>query len=215
MVSELRYLFTDRRHGDLAVDAEPAALAARRAAIADAPWTWLRQVHGADVVTVTRSGEGSGTSADAAMTATPGVVLAVQTADCAPVLLTGAGGFAVVHAGWRGLVAGVIEAAAEALTDAGAPPDGAVLGPCIRGRCYQFGSDDLDVVAEAYGPEVRTVTVEGSPALDLSAAITAACSAIGLPVTDNGTCTSCSPVHWSHRARQDPQRQALVAWLEP
>lgn len=215
MAPELRHHFTDRRHGDLAVGGEPSSLARRRAAVAEGPWTWLRQVHGAEVVTVTRPGEWSGASADAAVTMTPGAVLAVQTADCAPILLTGAGGFAVVHAGWRGLLAGVVEKAADALQAAGTSPEGAVLGPCIRGRCYQFGSDELDLVAGRYGPTVRTVTAEGTPALDLSAAITTACGAIGLPVTDTGTCTACSPVHWSHRARGDHQRQALVAWMEP
>jgi hypothetical protein len=214
-VSTVEHRFTGRPDGDLAVTGEHAALAARRAAIGPGPWTWLRQVHGADVVVVTEPGEHAGAAADAAVTAVAGAVLAVQTADCAPLLLVGDGGVGVVHAGWRGLVAGVVEAAAGALASLGAPPQRAVLGPCIRPRCYEFAGVELDQVAERYGSEVRARTSWGTPALDLAAGVAAACRGLGVELDDAGTCTACSPVHWSHRARTDPQRQALVAWLTP
>jgi copper oxidase (laccase) domain-containing protein len=81
---ELR--FTSRRDGDLCVARSDDELSPRRAAIAPLPWTWLDQVHGADVVTVTRPGEHAGTPADAAVTDVPGATLAVHTADCAGVL---------------------------------------------------------------------------------------------------------------------------------
>src|SRR5690606_38845563 len=74
------HLTTTRADGDLAVGLPDAALSPRRAAVVDRPWTWLRQVHGADVVTVTSPGEHAGTEADAAVTAVPGAVLAVTTA---------------------------------------------------------------------------------------------------------------------------------------
>ncbi|QXC62266.1 polyphenol oxidase family protein [Aquihabitans sp. G128] len=209
------YLATDRGHGDLALRVEPADLAARRAAIIDAPWTWLRQVHGAGVVTVRHPGEHAGAEADAAVTVAPGAPIAVQTADCAPILLVADGGVGVVHAGWRGLVEGVIEAAADALVTAGAPPYAAVLGPCIRARCYEFGRADLARVAERYGPTVHARTGWGTPALDVSAGVRTACERLGLTFTDCGICTACSPDHWSYRARADASRQALVAWLEP
>jgi YfiH family protein len=170
-------------------------------------------VHGADVVTVTQPGEGAGREADAAVTTTPGAVLAVQTADCAPVLLLADGGIGVAHAGWRGLEAGVIEAAASALTALGTPPHSAVLGPCIRARCYEFGEAELALVEARYGPGVRSTTAWGTPALDLAAGVAEACRRLGLAFDDAGTCTACSPRHFSHRARSDPERQALVAWL--
>lgn len=215
MTGEVRSVFTDTTHGDLMVRTEPAVLAARRAAISDRPWSWLRQVHGARVITVTEPGEHAGEEADAAVTARPGAVVAVQTADCAPVLFTGPGVVGVAHAGWRGLEAGVLEATAAAMADLGGAPTHATLGPCIRARCYEFGGADLDLVAARYGNAVRGTTSWGTPALDVAAGIAEACRRLGVELHDVGTCTACSPSHWSHRARAEPQRQALVAWIEP
>ena len=70
-------------------------------------------------------------------------------------------------------------------------------------------------MTERYGPAVRAETAWGSPALDVAAAVAAACGSLGLELDDAGTCTACSPVHWSHRARGDLGRQALVAWVAP
>ena len=217
MVS-VRRVFTDRSHGDLAVTGDLAALEPRRRAIGPGPWTWLHQVHGAEVVVVDRPGARAGVEADAAVTVAPGAVLAVQTADCAPVLLVGGPdttGIAVVHAGWRGLEAGVIEAAAATMAQLGAPVRRAELGPCIRAGCYPFGEEDLDRVAGRYGDGVRGVTASGAPALDVAAGVAEACRRLGVDLVDDGTCTACSPRHWSHRARGERARQALVAWLEP
>lgn len=181
----------------------------RRAALAPTPWTWLRQVHGARVVTVTRPGEHAGEAADAAVTATPGCTLAVQVADCAPIALLGDGVLGVVHAGWRGLVAGVVPATVEAMRALGAGSVSARVGPCIGPGCYEFGADDLDRVAAVLGDAVRR---DGH--LDVPAAVRVALAAAG--VTDvelDPTCTACSDRHWSFRARADVQRQAVVAWM--
>ena len=167
------------------------------------------------MVVVREPGQHAGATADAAVTSVPGVVLAVQTADCAPILLQADGGVGVVHAGWRGLVTGVIEAAVAAMADQGTPATGAVLGPCIRPRCYEFGPTELDLVAAAYGPTVRATTATGASALDLAAGVAEACRRLGLALVDDGTCTACSPQHFSHRARRDTGRQALVAWIGP
>jgi copper oxidase (laccase) domain-containing protein len=215
MTGEVRSVFTDTSHGDLMVRTDPDVLSARRSAIVDRPWSWLRQVHGARVITVATPGEHAGTEADAAVTRVPGAVLAVQTADCAPVLLRGDGTIGVAHAGWRGLEAGVIEATAAAMADLGGPATHATLGPCIRARCYEFGGAELDLVAARYGDAVRATTAWGSPALDVAAGIAEACRRLRVDLHDVGTCTACSPVHWSHRARAEAGRQALVAWIEP
>lgn len=209
----VRHVFTDQRSGDLATTVPPGDLDPRRHALHPAPWTWLRQQHGAEVVVVTRPGEHAGAAADAAVTTVPDAPIAVVTADCAPVLLEGDGAVAVVHAGWRGLVAGVVEAAVQTMVELGHPPIAARLGPCIRARCYEFGGADLAEVASRYGPSVVATTAWGTPALDVAAAVRAACSWSDVPLADAGTCTACSPVHWSHRARGDRGRQALVAWL--
>ena len=123
---------------------------------------------------------------------------------------------AAVHAGWRGLAAGVIDHAVEAMRDAGATAITAWLGPCIRSRCYEFGPRDLDAVIAAVGPEVASTTAWGAPALDVSAGVHAVLGRLGVDeVDDTGVCTACSPVHFSHRARGDSGRQAAFIWLEP
>ncbi len=217
---QARWRFTDRSHGDLAIRSA-GDLGRRRRSLVDAPWTWLQQVHGAVVAVVGHAGEHAGTAADAAVTNQPGAPLAVQVADCAPLVLVGtsaAGATAVgvVHAGWRGLGDGVVEAAVEALRRLGATGVTAHIGPHIRSRCYEFGAADLDTVAGAVGPVVRGETAWGAPALDLTAGLHHVLEAAGVStVVDAGTCTACSPMHYSHRAQGDTGRQAAVVWLEP
>ncbi len=211
------HVFTQRSHGDLAVSADPALLAARRSAVPgvpDEPWVWLEQVHGAEVVVATGPGQGAGSRADAVMTTSTGVPVAIHTADCAPVLVVADRGLAVVHAGWRGLLAGVLEAALEALSARGLVAESMVLGPMIRPRCYEFAAADLEPLVARFGATVRSTTAWGAPALDLAAAVSVVAAEHGLEVEDEGTCTACSPAHWSHRAGGDRGRQALVAWLE-
>jgi polyphenol oxidase len=174
----------------------------------------VRQVHGADVVVVERHGQHAGAEADAAVTAVPGCVLAVQVADCAPVALVASSVVGVVHAGWRGLLAGVVPNAVAAMRSIGAGEIDAVVGPCIDVACYEFGPEDLDAVAAALGDGVRGLTGSGSKALNLRAAVRASLRTAGVhQITDTDVCTACSPAHWSHRARRDHERQAVVAWM--
>ena len=185
-----------------------------RAALADVPWTWLRQVHGAGVVVVTGPGRCRGQEGDAAVTACAGTGLAVLTADCAPVALSSPEGVVgVVHAGWRGLMAGVVEAAVNAMERLGATRVFAALGPVVRSHAYPFSPADLARVVSRFGPGVEARDIEGQPALDLPAAVAAALEEAGASlVADAGTCTHCSPDHWSWRARTDRGRQAAVVW---
>jgi YfiH family protein len=208
--------FTSAADGDLGVQQpDQATLAATRARLSPLPWTWLHQVHGAEVITVTAPGDGVGLEADAAVTAVAGALLAVQTADCAPIALTSPQGvIGAVHAGWRGLEAGVIEAAIDAMRALGATEIRSALGPCIHAECYEFGADDLDRLAKQFGDEVRAVNAAGTPALDLPAAVDAALVAAG--VGSRGqvlSCTACDPSYFSHRARGDAGRQALMVWM--
>ena len=204
-------LFTDRSHGDLAVGSP--GVEGRRPFVAPAPWTWLHQVHGARVVVVTAPGEHAGARADAAVTATSGCTLAVQAADCAPVALVGDGVVGVAHAGWRGILEGVLPATVAAMRSLGSDAIHAAIGPCIRPRCYEFGADDLEAVAEVLGEQVRGVTRDGRPALDVPAAVRASLASVGVDrVADVDICTACSSDHWSFRARSDAGRQAVVAW---
>ena len=210
--------FTDRTDGDFAVDSEPAALALARARVAPGPWTWLRQVHGADVVVVGEPGEHAGAEADAAVTAVPGAVLAVNTADCAGVLLAGASPTGVVvgaaHAGWRGLQRGVLEATVEAMRGLGAERVHWCLGPCISPSRYEFGGDDLELVVDRYGDVVRGTTSDGAPSLDLRSGVAAALDSAGAlgPADRAVDCTASDPRFYSWRARKDTGRQSAVIW---
>lgn len=206
--------FTGRVEGDLAPDS--ADVDRRRQRVIGGRWTWLRQVHGASVVVVDRPGQWAGEAADAAVTTTPGAVLSVSVADCAPVALLADGVVGVVHAGWRGLRSGIIAAAVAAVRQRGAGPIHAVIGPCIRPACYEFDEKELDQVVEALGPALRATTAQGRPALDLPGGVRAALREVGVETCqDLGPCTACSPRHWSHRAGADRQRQALVATVAP
>jgi YfiH family protein len=167
------------------------------------------------VVVVTRPGEHAGAPADAAVTATPGAVLVVRTADCAPVALLAPTAVGIVHAGWRGLVLGVVEAALAALRGLGAGEVRAVVGPCISAPRYEFGAHDLDVVAARYGDAVRGRTVDGRPALDLAAGVRGALHGAGVDrVSVVGGCTATDAGTWfSHRARGEAGRQGSFVWL--
>ncbi len=104
------------------------------------------QCHGNGCITVTAPrARVAAPRADATVTDRPGVALGVLTADCAPVLLAGrsAGVVGVVHAGWRGALAGVVEAADEAMAALGARPGDTVaaIGPCIGPRSYEVGPE--------------------------------------------------------------------------
>ena len=210
--------FTGAADGDFAVGQPADVLAVRRRALVPLPWTWLHQVHGDRVVVVDEPGARAGAYADAAVTTRVGAVLAIQTADCIPVaLIADEGVVAAVHVGWRGLVAGVVERAAEAVRRSGGRRVRAVIGPSIHPCCYEFGAADLDRVAARYGDGVRATTRSGRRALDMPAAVASALAAMpDTEVVRAGLgCTGCgTPAMFSHRARGDTARQAMVVWLE-
>ena len=105
----------------------------------------LHQVHGADVVTVTRASDAAGRRADAMATDRPGLALGVLTADCAPVLLADpdAGVVGAAHAGWGGALRGVVEATVAAMEALGAARERIVaeVGPCIAQPSYEVGPE--------------------------------------------------------------------------
>lgn len=205
----------DGSHPEQDEHAWAAALAERRRNVVAGPWTWLRQVHGARVVTARGPGDMAGAEADGAVTTSARTPLAVTTADCAPVVLVAERGIAVVHAGWRGLVSGIVDHAASQLRAIAGAPVTSVVGPCISAAAYEFGADDLDVASRALGEAVRGETSWGTPALDVPAAVVAACDRAGWPPPDaDPVCTS--GAEWfSHRTRGDTGRQVTVAWLQP
>lgn len=122
---------------------------------------FVHQVHGADVV---RAEAGRpfdcAAMADAIITADAGCVLAVRVADCVPVLLADERGRAVaaVHAGWRGVAAGVVPAAVERMArDADVPASrlAAAVGPCIGADAFEVGPEVLRTFAGLFGRDAH------------------------------------------------------------
>jgi copper oxidase (laccase) domain-containing protein len=205
-------VFTDSDDGDFRILDPVPDLELRRRQLVDAPWNWIRQVHGNGIRIVTRAGEVAGEEADGLITTAFDCPVAVTTADCAPVVLVAERGLAVLHVGWRGLVAGIVEQGGETLRRLGGEPVTTLLGPCIHPDRYEFGPRELSSVAERYGPDVVSRTETGTPALDMPAAVGLACRSAGWPRPEPGSCTS-DDRFFSHRIRADQARLATVAWL--
>lgn len=132
---------------------------------APADLAWARQIHSATVLLAQAGACGEG---DALWTDRANLALSVITADCVPVVLAGPGGIAAVHAGWRGLVNGVIPATLRALPGTLSEWT-AWIGPTIGACCYEVGEDVASQVVAASHPEVAVSGPAGKPHLDLQA----------------------------------------------
>ena len=180
----------------------------------------LAQVHGAAVATLDRATTGSPT-ADAAVTREAGVVCAILTADCLPVLLTDRAGSAVgiAHAGWRGLAAGVLEATVDALARLGADADAllAWFGPAIGPAAFEVGADvhaafcDTDPgAAVCFAPDRP-----GKWRADLYGLARRRLARVGVDrVHGGGYCTYADATRFfSYRRERDSGRMATAVWL--
>ncbi len=182
--------------------------------------TVLKQTHGTHVVRVFHPGEHRGTNADAAWTTALGATLAVRTADCVPIALygtdaSGLSAVATVHAGWRGLLGGVVGATLAELGRHGIRHIRAVVGPHICRLHYEFGTDELDAAVSSFGPSVASRTAWGTPALDLGEIARRTLRSGGAILdTELGRCTACDGRYFSHRARAEKGRTALLICLD-
>jgi polyphenol oxidase len=178
------------------------------------------QVHGAAVVRA--DADGPLGEADAALATRTGVSVGVVTADCVPVLLAAGGAVAAVHAGWRGLAAGVIPRAVEALAEA-APGAAlvAAVGPCIRGCCYEVDAPVLDALRARFGGALDAALRPARPGhalVDLAALARAALRGAG--VADErvgvvaGACTRCDAARFHSYRRDGPAAGRLLSWIE-
>lgn len=192
-----------------AADGDPRRDQAARERLASAlgigaEWAWVRQVHGATVVRAT--GPGVLGEADAIFTTVTGLPLAVGIADCFPVVLVAEGGIGIAHAGWRGVVAGVIPQLRAAMIAAGVVPYRAAIGPGIGPCCLEVGPE-----VAAQFPGFVTTTSRGTAGVDLPAAVRS--QLVGLQVWESGVCTMSDPGYRSFRRDGTAERQAGVAWL--
>jgi purine-nucleoside/S-methyl-5'-thioadenosine phosphorylase / adenosine deaminase len=204
-------LFTTRRGGvsegpyaslnlGLRTDDDPARVRANRERVRELAGAERlaqgRQVHGARVVVDVREVE----EADGQVSTRHGVAATVLVADCLPVALAGPDAVAMLHAGWRGLAAGVLEAGVRAI---GPGPVAAAIGPGIGPCCYEVGDD------------VRAVFGTHEATLDLKAVARSRLESAGVgEIHDCGLCTACDAERFfSHRRDGGlTGRQAGIAW---
>jgi YfiH family protein len=224
---------------------DPAAVRANRARLQ--AWVpgrpaWIAQVHGADVVdAATVQPGGPGCTGDASIATVPGVVCAILTADCLPVLFADLDGkvAGAAHAGWRGLAGGVLEQTVAAMRAAGAGEITAWLGPAIGPDAFEVGPDVKATfeaalpgqVADAFRPASPSTT--GQPT-DIAAQAAAASArpekyfadiyllarrmlarAGVTRVHGGGRCTA-TETDWFYSYRRDgvTGRQASLIWLK-
>ena len=181
---------------------------------------WLRQVHGTEVLRFDVAAFAAGGEepvADAAVTSTPGVVLAILTADCLPVLFAEEGGLALgaAHAGWRGLAAGVLENTVAAMR---CPTNRIVawLGPAAGPQAYEIGEEVFEafVANEAQAASAFVATRPGHWRVDLYQLARQRLAAIGITRVHGGDCCTISDPQrfYSHRRDARTGRMASVIW---
>ena len=202
------------RCGDAAADvAGNRAELLRRFGLPSPP-RWLRQVHGTTVAIEPGTDE---PEADAAVTRTPGTVLAILTADCMPVVFARDDGseVAVAHAGWRGLHAGVLEATVDAMDATGGRIE-AWLGPAAGPQAYEVGEEVFDafVGRDPRSAAAFVATRPGHWRVDLYALARQRLADAGvIRVHGGGLCTISDPQRFfSHRRAQRGGRMATLAW---
>lgn len=192
---------------------------------------WLTQVHGTAVIDAA-SAVGA-PQADASIADRPGVVCAIQTADCLPVLFCDAGGRVVgaAHAGWRGLAGGILQNTVARMREAGAGDVIAWLGPAIGPACFEVGEDvrtafagrtgafaEVSEPSGAVGPAGAFRPRAGSPGKYLADIYRLARAALteagGVTVHGGGLCTVTDRARfYSYRRDRETGRMASLIWL--
>jgi hypothetical protein len=199
---------------------DPAAVAANRRLLRaqlPAEPVWLKQVHGTRCIAAATAAPNS--EADAAFARSPGVVCAVLTADCLPILLCDDAGtvVAAAHAGWRGLAAGVIESTVAALDVPGARLL-AWLGPAIGPQHFEVGGEVRETFL-AHDPKAQQAFValaDGKWLCDIYRLAAQRLAALGVcRITSADFCTVRDARHfYSYRRDGATGRMASLIWLD-
>ncbi|MCX6444616.1 MAG: peptidoglycan editing factor PgeF [Actinobacteria bacterium] len=172
---------------------------------------FMNQVHGNRVTIIENITEPDPT-ADALVTGIKGITLAVQVADCIPLLLSSQEAVAAVHVGRKGLMNEVAVAALDVMRQMGAGDITAVIGPSICGTCYEVSEEMYQEVVATH-PLAQGRTQKGTFALNLSQALIAQLAAESVAVINESVCTVESQVHFSYRRDGVTGRQAGIITL--
>jgi YfiH family protein len=153
-----------------------------------------RQVHGRELINVRSDQSGVLGEADGLVLSAPGPVAGILTADCAPIVVAGNGAAAVLHGGWRGLVAGIVAAGVEAIGGGTT----AWIGPAIKACCYEVGSEVIKAFDDFGLPVAQRSGDRGR--VDIPEAARASLEQAGVTrVIDSGICTHCNNDYYSYR----------------
>lgn len=181
--------------------------------------SWLEQVHGAHVVDAAAAAPSGGITGDASFTCAVGVICAILTADCLPVLLTDRDGrfVAAAHGGWRGLVGGVLENTVAAFAAHGVAGKDMVawLGPAIAPAAYEVDAMVTDALRE--GDEAALTRADSTHwRLDLYTLARLRLAACGVTAVFGGDCCTFAAADRFFSYRRDGVcgRQATLIWLE-
>ena len=220
----MSYSFTNRTGGvstgafaslnfGLHVGDDPSLVLTNRKILAErvGPVQFMSQEHGNKIALI----EGvidSDPVADSLVTGIPGINLAVQVADCIPLLLSSDVAVAAVHVGRKGLVNGVALRTLELMQEMGANSISATIGPAICGECYEVSEEIFTEVVQLH-PTAAAKRIDGTFALDLPRALMTALESQGVSVTREGKCTVEDSQLFSYRRDGVTGRQVGVISL--
>ena len=183
-----------------------------------------RQVHGTVVATVDSKGEAHPEEADAIVSGAGEGPVGIVTADCVPILAASGDASKVVaiHAGWRGLAAGVVEAGIAALGPGDAHEIRAVIGPAIGVCCYEVDAPVLGALRLRFDGGLDRATFESRPGharLDLCELVRTELHALGLAASKIGAienaCTRCDDRRFHSYRRDGAESGRLLHFIEP
>jgi YfiH family protein len=175
------------------------------------PIQFMNQVHGNAVATVGAEIIAEPT-ADALVTQSVGIGVAVMVADCIPLLLASSRTVAAVHVGRKGLMNKVALKAIKEMHSRDTSEITAVVGPSICGQCYEVSQEIYDDVSKSF-PLAASTTREGGLALNLSRALIDQLESLGVKVINEGRCTVEDHNLYSYRRDGVTGRQVGVVWL--
>jgi len=194
-----------------------------RACVAPENLVRVRQVHGRDVVRVNAATGSLAGDADALVCDVPGLPIGVVTADCLPVLMAApSGAVAAAHAGWRGLAAGVLAAAVDALRSIAPDADRAiaVIGPHVDASCYEVDEPVVRALAARFGDAANAALREtraGHGEIDLARLARLDLEAAGLSsdriAAIPDACTACDPERFYSFRRDGPRAGRLFHFV--
>ncbi|MDL9937410.1 peptidoglycan editing factor PgeF [Gordonia sp. ABSL1-1] len=204
---------------------DPKSVVANRTRLAEqigvepSSLVWMEQIHSRTVTVVDGPLDEPVPATDALVTTTPGLALAVLSADCVPVLLSDdeAGVIAGVHAGRIGSRVGIVPATLRVMVELGAKVEriGALLGPAASGARYEVPSQ-MQADVERHLPGSACRTEKGTAGLDLRAGLARQLTAAGVAAVEiDPRCTIADRALFSHRRGAPTGRLASVIWMDP